>query len=274
VRDISMTKKEIVSPGLYSEEYFLIDNEGYEEYAKGLDTNIHPKFIKALNIANPQKGNTVLDLGCGRAELVYYAVKKGAKALGIDYSEGAIKVAQNTIDKLPPEIKHLAKVEVADIVTYNFQEKYDIIFMLEIAEHMHDWQLEEAFKKIKTILKKSGKLVIITPNYYYENYLCPLKRIINIPGNLFKIPLRILRGKYKPKGLKEVLRKIFRVKLDRGQLNRDMHVNVTTRSKLKKLLKDFNAKIRCEDHSKNPISLLTQKWWGRDIIVVAKSLAD
>jgi len=262
-------KEERVSPDIYSRHYFLTDNEGWDEYLKGLDDYVHPKFKRALELGRPSKGDAVLDIGCGRGELLYYCARRGAKIQGIDYSRAAIDIAKDTIEKLPEGLRHLARAEIGDVVTYDFHEKYDIVFMIEILEHMHTWQLTEAFKKINEILSDKGKLVVITPNYYYEKYLSPVKGIIEMPWNLIKIPLRILRGKYRPKTIKEALRKIFRIRLDRGKLNKLMHVSVAKPSGIKKILSSFNTKIRCEDHSKNLISLITQRWWGRDIVVVA-----
>ena len=255
-----MAKGKIVSPDLYSTEYYLSDNEGWEEYRNGLSQNIHPKFVKALAIADPKKGQNILDIGCGRGELLYYCVARGAKALWIDYSAAAIEFATRTIKKLPKEKQRLAEARVGDIGTYNFQDKYDTIFMIEIAEHMHDWQLTEAFRKIKDMLKPGGRLIIMTPNYYYEKYLSPIKGVMNVPLNIAKWPFRALRGKFKP---------IFRIRIDRGELNRKVHVNISTVARLKRLLVGFQVKIRCEDHSKNFVSLLTAGWWGREIIAIA-----
>ena len=90
-----------VSPNIYDRNYFLTDNEGWREYQKGLDEYIHPKFSQALKIASPTRGERVLDVGCGRGELIYYCAKIGARALGIDYSKAAIDIANETIKKLP-----------------------------------------------------------------------------------------------------------------------------------------------------------------------------
>lgn len=261
--------QKIVDPAIYDKDYFLRDNEGWREWEGEFEINPHPKFKRALELAGPLDGKNVLDIGCGRAELVYYCVKRGAAALGIDYSPAAIEIAAGTVDKLPQPLRSYAKAVVGEIGTYNFTDRYNIVFMIEIAEHMYDWQLREAFEKIKNILKPDGKLIIMTPNYQYEKILSPLKRILNIPGNCIKWPIRIIRGKYKPKSFRELMGKVFRVAVDRGELNKKMHVNITTRGTLKKLLAGFDVKIWCEDHSKNPLNLLTGRWWGREIIVVA-----
>jgi len=265
--------QKIVDPAIYDKDYFLRDNDGWREWEGKFDTNPHPKFKRALELAGSVKGKNVLDIGCGRAELVYYCVKHGATALGIDYSPAAIEIAEQTIDRLPKTLRSSAGVTVGEIGTYDLADKYDIVFMIEIAEHMHDWQLIEGLEKISNALNPGGKLIIMTPNYLYEKILSPLKRILNIPGNCIKWPLRILRGKYKPKSFREMTEKIFKVVADRGELNRKMHVNVTTRGMLRKLLAGFDARIWCEDHSKNPLSLLAGRWWGREIIVVATKKA-
>ena len=267
---MSQSDAKIVSPDLYSRDYFLSDNEGFSEWGAGLENNMHPKFKLALKYAAPLTGDIVLDIGCGRGELIYYCAKRGAKALGIDYSSSAISIAKETIARLPDNLKAAASADVGDPAGYAFPDKYDIVYMIEVVEHMHDWQLKEAFKKIETIVKPGGRLIITTPNFYYERVLSPIKRIVDIPLNLIKWPIRIIKGKYKDSGAMKGLKKIFRIMPDRGELNRKMHVNIMTPGKLKKMLTDFKASVICEDHSVNILSLITRRWWGRDIIVVAE----
>ena len=168
-------------------------------------------------------------------------------------------------------MRPFARAEIGDVATFEFNEKYDIIFMIEIAEHMYDWQLERSFEKIKGLLSGRGRLIIMTPNYYYEKYLSPIKRLINIPFNIIKWPLRAMRGKYRPNGISELMGKIFRIKVERGELNKKLHVNITTSAKLKKLLADFDVTISCEDHSGNIASLITRRWFGREIVAIAKN---
>ena len=57
-------KKEVNS-NIYDTNYFLSNNEGYREYENGLGNNIHPKFARALEIANPKHGEVGLDMPCG-----------------------------------------------------------------------------------------------------------------------------------------------------------------------------------------------------------------
>ncbi|MBF0522851.1 MAG: class I SAM-dependent methyltransferase [Candidatus Omnitrophica bacterium] len=259
-----------VPADIYDKNYYLTDNEGFREYTKGLDRQMHSKYQQALELGAPKAGDIVLDIGCGRAELVYYCAKRQCKALGIDYSQAAIDIAQGTLKQLPPELQKIARVQVADVVKTQFPDKYNVVFMIDIVEHMYDWQLQSAFEKINAILAEDGRLIISTPNYYYEKYLSPLKRMLDIPFLMVKIPLRVLRGKFKPTSFIEVVRKIFRVWPDRGATGKQMHVNVMTPGILRKYFKDFDAKVYCHDPSVNPLTFLLRKWWGREIVVIAR----
>ncbi|MCM8790491.1 MAG: class I SAM-dependent methyltransferase [Candidatus Omnitrophica bacterium] len=264
-------KKPRVDPSLYSKEYFLTDNEGWREYAAGLADHIHPKFKRAIELALPTKSDNILDIGCGRGELLYYCARYGAKAFGIDYSPAAIAITRQTLKRLTQNERKNTSAEVGDPTTYDFRDnKYTIIFMIETLEHMHDWQLKELFSRVGDILTEDGRLIVITPNYYYEKYLLPIKRILNLPWNVLKIPIRMTKSKYRKSGFGALLSKAFRIWPDRGDLNRKTHVNVTTPAKVKRLLKDFEASIWCEDHSRNIISLLMRRWWGRDIVAIAR----
>jgi SAM-dependent methyltransferase len=262
--------KRIVDPGLYSKEYFLSDNEGWREYLGGLDSNIHPKFARALEIAGVSEGDNVLDIGCGRGELLYYCAMRRARALGIDYSASAIDIARLTIAKLPDGLKSMARAEVAESSSWDAKEKFNIVFMIETLEHMYDWQLADTFKRLETALADDGRIIIITPNHYYEKYLSPAKRVLDLPLNLFKIPFRMLKTKYRDSGFAPLVRKAFRFRPDRGDVNRLMHVNVATPSGIRRLLNRFDVSVWCEDPSRNPLSLIARRWWGRDIVAVAR----
>lgn len=266
---MSDVRPHIIPPEIYTREYYLTDNEGHKEY-RDLDRCLHHKFSRALRLANIRPGEHVLDAGCGRGELVYYAIKHGAvHALGIDYSRAAVEIARETVKKLPEHLQGAAEAHQGTAEDFHYTKKYDVIFFLEIAEHMYDWQLEQAFQKFHDILNPNGRLIVITPNYLYEQILQPVKLWLGIPGNSFKWALRIIQDKYEPESFLDFLKKIGKWRVDRGETSRKMHCNVLTPGRMKKLLSNFNVTVYCEDTSKNFLSMLMKKWWGRDIIVIA-----
>ncbi len=267
-------KEKIVTPLIYTEEYYREDNEGHREYlniCNKKEGKIHDKFERALKLAQIKKGENVLDVGCGRGELIYYAIEKGAShVLGIDYSEAAIKIAKETILFLPEKDQVKAEAHVSTSEAFTYTQKYDVIFFLEIAEHMHDWQLQETFIKFNQILTANGRIIMITPNDSYEQYLRPITILMMIPGNFWKWPIRILAGKYKPKSFKEFLSRVFKWRIDRGDIHCQMHCNVMTPKSIKNHLTMFNAHVYCEGHSPSLLARFTVKWFGRDIIAIAQ----
>jgi len=267
-----MSGQKIVDSNLYDKNYYYHDNEGCHEYAQGLDIAIHPKYKHVLEIADPRQGDEILDVGCGRGELLYYCAKKGAHVLGLDYSRAAIDIARQTIQMLPVELRSFAEAEIGDVADYDFSRRYDLIFMLDVFEHMNDDQIERACEKFKKILKNNGRIVITTPNLYYEKYLQPIKMVLDLPFRFLKWTFRVLRGKYRPKSFDEFLRNALKVRVvGRGEAGKALHVNVSTPAKIKAMLKDFRVDIRCEDPSWAPISLITKKWWGRQIVAIARN---
>lgn len=101
------------------------------------------------------KSKKILDVGCGTGLFAYQAAKKGAYVLGIDFSEEAIKIAQNKFQH--PNLKF----EQRD--AKNLNEKYDVIVSIGTLEHM-DNPLE-TLKLFKKHLNTKGKIIVTSPNW-------------------------------------------------------------------------------------------------------------
>ena len=79
-----------VPSGTYSREYFLTECNGHEEFQQG---RLPSRLQAALAIAGELKGKRILDVGCGRGEVVLYCLRQGAEACGVDYSADALVLA-------------------------------------------------------------------------------------------------------------------------------------------------------------------------------------
>lgn len=117
----------------------------------------HKKFLKLYK--NILQGKTVLDVGCGRGELLSELQKKGCDCWGIDFNESVINVAKNYFG--------LEKVFVSDL-NYFFDDKkinfpkFDIITSFEVMEHLDDPSC--FIKGIAKLLKPGGSLIISVPS--------------------------------------------------------------------------------------------------------------
>ena len=126
---------------------------------KFLHGDPYHRYIRILNTLDDKKlisqGITCVDLGCLRPELASLLINNfDAKVTGID---------QWDMLNYWPNIK--MKYHNADLskdFTEVLTEKYDIVFALEILEHMIDTDV--FLERIKSSLKKGGLVVISTPN--------------------------------------------------------------------------------------------------------------
>lgn len=168
-----------VSPDLYTEEYFLTACEGYEDFIDSDGENLSRRLKAAFELAAVEPGMAVLDVACGRGEIVRHCARLGANAYGFDYAHAAIKLSQQIIGqetKPPPGIMELAR---ADAKRYPFPaKKFDRVLMFDIVEHLHPWELHECLQEASRVLKDDGRLIIHTaPNIWYDRYAYPVVRL-------------------------------------------------------------------------------------------------
>ena len=110
------------------------------------------------------KEKKLLDIGCGTGGFLEYMKKNGWGVEGVETDQEARRLAQEKGD-----------LNVYDSVENESLGKYDVITMWHVLEHVYD--LDNFFKKIKTLLKKNGVLVVAVPNsnsydaaYYGEKW--------------------------------------------------------------------------------------------------------
>ena len=124
-----------VDSDLYTTEYFLTENAGYQEYTQSYGIIVNERYKKALELADIRTGMKILDMGCGRGEVVINCAKKGANAIGIDYSANAIPLAEKALEKHPEEIKKNVQFMHMDSKTVAFAaETFDPRLIWDNAE--------------------------------------------------------------------------------------------------------------------------------------------
>ena len=146
------------------------------------------------------KNLKILDVGCGGGIICEPLARLGAKVTGIDFVPNNIKAAKIHSKKNKLKIKYINK----DIEKSKLDEKFDIILMFEVLEHLDNWK--KTIKNIKKNLNKNGLIIISTIN---RNLLSKLFAI-NIAENILHwIP----KGTHdynkliKPEELKKILLK-------------------------------------------------------------------
>src|SRR5512144_2534299 len=92
-----MTDQRSLPPDLYTEEYFLNACEGFEEFSESHGERLSRRLSAAFAVAAVQAGMKVLDVGCGRGEILRHCARLGADAFGIDYAVVAVQLAADVI---------------------------------------------------------------------------------------------------------------------------------------------------------------------------------
>ena len=153
----------------YDERYYLEMAEGYDEFAAG---GIAGRFAWALNELELPDGGVVLDIGCGRGELLFAALEKGAgRAIGVEYAEAAIAVAGRAAAERGYGDR--AELLAADARAIPLPDDVaDGIAMMDVIEHLNTAEQQAALAEVKRLIKPGGRLVLHTfPNRaIYETY--------------------------------------------------------------------------------------------------------
>ena len=178
---------------LYTEEYFLTACEGYDVFIESEGAHLSRRLRDAFALAEVRPGMRVLDVGCGRGEILRHCMRLGIEAHGMDY---AVAAARMTRDVVAAEWQTADKeranngqapvarpgVLQADAKTLPFPDHYfDRALLFDVVEHLFPWELHQAYREIARVLRPGGRLVIHTaPNRWYDAYAYPWVRRVRI----------------------------------------------------------------------------------------------
>jgi len=174
-----MTDRPSLPPDLYTEEYFLHACEGYEEFAETQGERLSRRLSAALALAVVTPGMKVLDVGCGRGEILRHCARLGADAYGIDYAPVAIDLASKAVagERTAPGKTGVAQ---ADAKHLPFPDDYfDRVLIFDVVEHLYPWELDNCLTDIRRVLRPGGALIVHTaPNIWYDHYAYPVVRFV------------------------------------------------------------------------------------------------
>ncbi len=134
---------------LYTEEYFNgLDYLNYQAEKKALIKN----FIRRLKIIrNYIKSGNLLEIGCAYGYFLGLAEKK--------FNTTGIDLDKNVTSQAKKNTSH-TKIITGDFLKKKNGEKYDVVCMFDVIEHLYNPQ--KYLRKIKKVLKPGGLLFIET----------------------------------------------------------------------------------------------------------------
>jgi len=215
---------------LYTEEYFLTACEGYDVFLESEGRHLSRRLNDAFEKADVQAGMRLLDVGCGRGEIIRHCMHRDIEAFGIDYADVAVMMTSNAIKKEKEHAERntaAAGVCRADAKLLPFPSShFDRVLMFDVVEHLFPWELDLALRDIHRVLNPDGRLVIHTaPNRWYDTYAYPVVRF----GRTL-----IGQGDRYPKNPRTII-----------PVNEDVHVNEQDIRSMSKTLRQagFKAKV-------------------------------
>ncbi len=169
--------KEPLSSTLYTEEYFLTACEGYDEFIATDGQHLSRRLEAAFALAAVEQGMKVLDVGCGRGEILRHCAHLGADAYGIDYAVVAVQMSHDVVQNVDQEPGKIGLAQ-ADAKKLPFPTCYfDRVLMFDVVEHLHPWELFAALREVHRVLKPDGRFIVHTaPNAWYDKYAYPVVR--------------------------------------------------------------------------------------------------
>lgn len=143
-KDYNQWMKDSFNFQLNKKEYELFDNYYRKNYLKHLPKD---KKIKILEIA------------CGMGQFLYFLNKEGYKNIsGIDLNKKNIEQCKKI------GIKNVIKADMYNYISKLSNNKFDVIIMNDIIEHIPRERVIKYLSNIRTKLKEGGVLIIKTVN--------------------------------------------------------------------------------------------------------------
>lgn len=164
-----------VDPDVYTGDYYLTNCHGYEDFVTSGGRRVGPRFDKALSLAGDLHGRRVLDVGCGRGELILQSAMRGADAWGIDYADAAVEIAQRALDGADATLRERMHIRQMDVKALEFADGFfDVVFMMDVVEHLYPDELSRAFDELRRTMRPGARLVLHTsPNTTFERGVYP-----------------------------------------------------------------------------------------------------
>lgn len=121
---------------------------------------INPLRLDYVDSRAPLQGRRVLDIGCGGGLLAEGMASRGAKVMGIDLSEGALKVAKLHLKESGRQVEY--RLVSAEALAAEMPGAFDAVTCMEMLEHVPD--PASVIRACTTLVRSGGQVLFSTLN--------------------------------------------------------------------------------------------------------------
>jgi ubiquinone/menaquinone biosynthesis C-methylase UbiE len=168
----------LVPAAKYEPDYYLHRCIGSEEWNRSHGTESAPIYEGCLDRVAFRSGESLVDIGTGRGELLAVAAERGAaSAVGVEYSSVAVDLVRQTLDARG--VAGRAHVVLADSRALPLDDAVaDAVTMLDVVEHLSETELARTLSEAYRILRPGGRMLIHTfPNRTIYDVTYRLQRL-------------------------------------------------------------------------------------------------
>lgn len=149
--------------GDYRNEFYRNYISEHWAYAEKISSDTYDFYSKVYRhqlreVLPADKNIKILDLACGTGYLLNFLSTAGYKNItGVDIGPEQVELSKK-VDNV--------KVICSDIFDFleKTEDKYDLIFCVQLIEHMTKYEAIILLRNIRSHLNKNGKVVLLTPN--------------------------------------------------------------------------------------------------------------
>jgi SAM-dependent methyltransferase len=147
-KDNNVDKNNILETNLYLDVLYSTERRPISNYPQELAKHLCESYFK--------KEGSIIDIGCGRGDMLKAFHKEGISVTGTD-------ISPSSMDACKP---HLVKVCDIEKVSLPFQKnEFDYVFSKSVIEHLNNPM--NFFTQALHVLKPEGTVVIMTPSWVH-----------------------------------------------------------------------------------------------------------
>lgn len=138
------------------ESYYI--NNQYEiydhfEWHLGKRRGFDKTLLEEIKRLYPNRATEILDFGCGGGQMAYMLAKEKYIVTVADYNKKALDFISYRFKK------HRLKVKIIRLPVPEIRNKFDVILVFDVLEHIPDEKFEETIKLLKSLKKPNGRII-------------------------------------------------------------------------------------------------------------------